>query len=76
MVRLAPQVCRTPFRNDPGLRTTFPPVSMSEPMLSRSSSVTLSLEQARYEASHNRVSVYDGDGQRLQAKRAGSLLFS
>ncbi|KAF9327095.1 hypothetical protein BG006_009576, partial [Podila minutissima] len=77
MVRLASE-SRALIRNDPGLRTTFQPVSMSEPMLSRSSSVesTMTMEQRRCEANHKRISVYDGDGLRLQVKRAGSLLFS
>lgn len=68
---------RALLRNDPGLRTTFqPPMSMmSEPlMLSRSPSAS-SMVDAVDEATKRRMSVYDGDGQRLQAKRAGSLLF-
>ncbi|KAF9273847.1 hypothetical protein BGZ74_004614, partial [Mortierella antarctica] len=77
MVRLAPE-SRALIRNDPGLRTTFQPVSMSEPMLPHSPSVEspMTMEKRRCEANHKRISVYDGDGQRLQAKRAGSLLFS
>ncbi|KFH62442.1 hypothetical protein MVEG_11651 [Podila verticillata NRRL 6337] len=76
-VRLGSRGSRALLRNDPDLRTTFqPPLSMmSEPLtLSRSPSAS-SVVDAMDEATKKRVSVYDGDGQRLQAKRAGSLLF-
>ncbi|KAF9370234.1 hypothetical protein CPC16_003847 [Podila verticillata] len=76
-VRLGSRGSRALLRNDPDLRTTFqPPLSMmSEPLTFSRSPSASSVVDAMGEATEKRVSVYDGDGQRLQAKRAGSLLF-